>query len=38
MVLPPDEAQEKLREHYRRRLHKAVADIKGSNFSAPASR
>jgi hypothetical protein len=38
MVLPPDEAQEKLWEHYRRRVRKAVADIKGSNFSAPASR
>ena len=29
VVLPPDEAQEKLREHYRRRQHKAVADLKG---------
>jgi hypothetical protein len=38
MILLPVEAQEKLREHYRRRLHKAVADIKGSDFSAPASR
>ncbi|MGH3888946.1 MAG: hypothetical protein ACRDSZ_20720 [Pseudonocardiaceae bacterium] len=38
MVLPPDEALDKLRKHYCRRLHEAVADIKGSNFFAPVSR
>ncbi|MGQ0777316.1 MAG: hypothetical protein ACT4NY_23355 [Pseudonocardiales bacterium] len=29
VVLPPDEAQEKLQEHYRRRQRKAVADLTG---------
>lgn len=29
VVLPPNEAQEKLREHYRRRLEKTVARLEG---------